>query len=400
MQIIHAEVIFTCDENFTILRDYAVAFDDKIRLIAPLKEAQKLYQAAPVTHAQILTPALINAHTHLEFSANKAEFSYGEFSSWLKSIVNSCVTVDPATRVNAAVAALKEMLKSGVGTFGEISSFGSETQICAKSGARVVFFVEILGSNPQALTQNANFFDSRLEAAFALKSPLFTPAVAIHSPYSTHPQLAAHALKAATQNNLVTSAHFLESKAELDWLQTASGALKNHLLSLNPTATPFYTPREFLALFKGRHTLLTHCVFADEFFDEFEENFFVTHCPRSNRLLGQKRLDITRLKRFALATDSLSSNYSLNLFDELRAALLTHATQPLNELAQQLFCAVTRDAAKALNLDSGVIKVGKLADFATFLNTAKNDDILLNLVLNTTQAEQVFVGGREILSQI
>lgn len=400
MQIIHAEFVFTCDENFKILRDHAVAFDDKIRLIAPLEEAQKLYPTAPVTHAQILTPALINAHTHLEFSANKAEFAYGEFSGWLKSIVNSCVKVDPATRVQAAEAAMKEMLKSGVGSFGEISSFGSEAQICANSGARVVFFVEILGSNPQTESQNANFFDSRLNAAFALKSPLFTPAVAIHSPYSTLPQLAAHALKAADKHNLITSAHFLESKAELDWLQTAAGALKDHLLTLNPNATPFYTPREFLALFKARHTLLTHCVFADEFFDEFEEEFFVTHCPRSNRLLGQKRLDIARLKRFALATDSLSSNYSLNLFDELRAALLTHATHPLAELTKQLFCAVTRDAARALNLENGVIQVGKLADFATFLNTAKNDDILLNLVLNGTHAEQVFVGGREILSQI
>lgn len=53
------------------------------------------------------------------------------------------------------------MQKSGIGTIGEISSFGSDLDPCLKAshkGMRIVFFNEILGTNEnQVEDKNKNF---------------------------------------------------------------------------------------------------------------------------------------------------------------------------------------------------------------------------------------------------
>ena len=55
------------------------------------------------------------------------------------------------------------------------------------------------------------------------------------------------------------------------------------------------------------------------------------------------------------------------MLDEMRANLLIHSDfKDLSELARILLLMATRNAAKALNLELGEIKVGKIADFSVF----------------------------------
>ena len=37
----------------------------------------------------VLMPGLINAHVHVEFSANKTDLSYGDFINWLYSVIEN-----------------------------------------------------------------------------------------------------------------------------------------------------------------------------------------------------------------------------------------------------------------------------------------------------------------------
>ena len=75
----------------------------------------------------------------------------------------------------------------------------------------------------------------------------------------------------------------------------------------------------------------------------------VVHCPKSHRYLGHREFAFKRLHELginiSIGTDSLASNDSLNLFEELR--VLQDAEPWLT--AEELLKAVTVNPARALN---------------------------------------------------
>ena len=343
-------------------------------------------------------PAFINPHVHLEFSANKGTLCYGDFLDWLGSVIASRQQLDAAARGRLILEQIVAMMRSGVGTIGEISSFGGEAEACAKSGIRTVFFNEILGASKDAAAENILKFKQRFERAKALASSLFIPAVSVHSPYSTHPQITEFATKLARENGLAISTHFMESAYERQWLRTGRGKFKAWLAKFNPTPAPFYSPQSFVAHFSGLRTLFTHCVWVDDFSIFDPKLHSITHCARSNRLLSKKRLSFKKLLasrlNYNIATDGLSSNFSLSFLDELRANLMIHDELGLAELAQALILGATKNAAAALGLNLGELKAGKLADIAVFEGIECDEAQLpLQLILQSKNAKSLFIEG-------
>ncbi|MBR4140550.1 MAG: metal-dependent hydrolase, partial [Campylobacter sp.] len=267
MKILKAKYLRLCDEKFTILQDKSVVFDEKIIEICEFKEALKKYPNSQIYDFSndIVLPAFINTHTHLEFSANATTLIYGDFIKWVGSIVKSRSKLSKKATQNLIAKQIKIMQKSGVGTIGEISSFGIEAEICAKSGARFVFFNEVLGANESVVEANFANFMARFENSQKFKSDMFIPAVSVHSPYSTHEKLTKKVCEFARRENLIVSTHFLESSHEKKWLESGTGEFKKWLSNFNKNPKPFYTPSEFIAHFKGIKTLFTHCVWANEF---------------------------------------------------------------------------------------------------------------------------------------
>ena len=96
-----------------------------------------------------------------------------------------------------------------------------------------------------------------------------------------------------------------------------------------------------------------------------------------------------------IGTDGLSSNISLNFWHELRAALFTHASLDLNELATRLFVAATHGGAKALRTNNGEIKAGRAADLAVYNDLECDDsELILQLILHTNEAKKLYIGGK------
>ena len=101
---------------------------------------------------------------------------------------------------------------------------------------------------------------------------------------------------------------------------------------------------------------------------------------------------------YSVATDGLSSNDSLNIFDELRAALMLHHQAPIQELSRHLIKTITSDAADILGLNCGKIEVGTLADLAvvTLRETPKREDeIALWTIIHTKKISQVYINGEK-----
>ena len=400
MRILRAKWVLACDENFKILKEGAIVFNKKIIEVCAFASAVRKYPQAEILDfsGDIAMPAFINPHVHLEFSANKGTLRYGDFLDWLGSVIASRQQLDAAARGRLIAEQIAAMMRSGVGTIGEISSFGGEAEVCAQSGIRTVFFNEILGASKDAAAENISKFKERFGRAKALANSLFIPAVSVHSPYSAHPQITKFATKLARENGLAISTHFMESAYERQWLRAGRGKFKTWLAKFNPAPAPFYSPQSFVAHFSGLRTLFTHCVWVDDFSIFDPKLHSITHCARSNRLLSKKRLSFKKLLasglNYNIATDGLSSNFSLSFLDELRANLMMHDELDLAELARVLILGATRNAAAALGLSLGELKEGKLADIAVFEGIECDEAQLpLQLILQSKNAKSLFIEG-------
>ena len=395
--------------HFILLRDkvsanLSVAFDKKIEKIAPLDELLELYPDAKLTTLRensLLMPGLINAHVHIEFSANKTELSYGDFMNWLYSVIENREGLIGGCNQECMSKAIDSMLDGGITTFGAISSHGLDLEACANAKQNVIFFNELIGSQATMADSLYTDFLSRLDASKSVQREGFSSGVAIHSPYSVHPILIKKALEVVKSEKLPLTAHFLESEAERNWLDSSSGDFKEFFETLLKQKQNVCDAKEFLKNFDETPTLMTHVTNAND--AELETlasaKHTVIHCPISNRLLGNKTLNIKELNdkkiRWIVATDGLSSNYKLDLFEEMKISLFTHPSAPLLKFAQALLDGVTIHAAEALGINAGEIKEGKNADMIILdLDNEPNKELAIHLILHRYNISKVYINGK------
>ena len=401
MQIITPHYILMRDRVSTNL---SIAFDKTIQKIAPFDELIDEFPNAEVTTLRensLLMPGLINAHVHIEFSGNKTQLSYGDFMSWLYSVIENREDLINGCSAECMTKAIDSMLENGITTFGAISSHAMDLEACANAKQNVVFFNELIGS--QATMADALFtdFTARLNASKAVKREGFTPAIAIHSPYSVHPVLIRKAVEIVKAEKLPLTAHFMESQAERDWLDKSEGDFKGFFNDLLKQKSNVSDSHEFLANFYEVPTLLTHGVQANE--SELNAianaNHTIIHCPISNRLLGNPTLNIKALNdkqiRWIVATDGLSSNYKLDLFEEMKMSLFMHPSAPLLDFAKALLDGVTIHAAEALGINAGEITEGKNADMIVLdLDSEPTEELAVHLILHRYNISKVYINGK------
>ena len=397
-----ANYLLTINDKFEIIENGEVIFDKKIIKVG--KDLEKNIKTIDLGENSVLMPGLINTHTHLEFSANNTSLVYGDFITWLNSVILKRETLLNECENNCYQNALNQMKKSGVVAFGEISSTGLDLEHIKNCDLKVVYFNEIIGSNPAAMDALYQDFLSRLNESKKYKSEKFIPAISIHSPYSVHPIVVKKALDIAKNENMLVSTHFMESKAERDWLDNNKGDFKLFFKTNLNQDKAVTSAMEFLEQFEDIKTHFIHCVWANE--KELQKissmNATIAHCPISNRLLNTGLLDIERLKNlnipYSVATDGLSSNYSLNLFKEIRASLLMHTGLHPKYLARDLLKSITKTASEILNLNNGSIEAGKYADMISFKlpNKVAIEDLPLQIILHINEIEKMWINGEKI----
>jgi cytosine/adenosine deaminase-related metal-dependent hydrolase len=398
-----ADYVVTMNEKNEILLNAEVIFDKKILKVGyNLDDSPAIY----LGKNSVLMPALINNHTHLEFSANTTTLNYGDFISWLNSVLENREKLFLECSGKCFKNAINEMKKSGICAFGEISSSGNDLKYLTKQPLKVVYFNEIIGSNPAVVDMLYNDFLARVEESKQYESEKFKVAISIHSPYSVHPILIDKVIDIAKKENYTIQTHFMESRAERKWLDEGKGEFKLFFEQNFKLSKPLIKPIEFIQKFKDTKTTFVHCVHANE--KELEEiskiNGFIAHCPISNRLLNTGLLNLEKVKNkyidYTIATDGKSSNYSLNLFKEIRATLLMQTELHPKYLAKDLLKAVTINAAKSLGLNNGSIEVGKDADLISFKlpNKINNiENLPLQIILHTNEVDYLYINGEEII---
>ncbi|CAM2878759.1 aminofutalosine deaminase family hydrolase [Helicobacter burdigaliensis] len=407
MELIGASHLLVCDDSFSILKEGGILYNASEilevgsyeKLLSKNPNSSKFYENC------VLTPAFANLHTHFEFSQNAGILQYGSFESWLNSVIENREHLMDEGLEESIKQAIKKNLKSGVSFVGAISSYGYDLEILANSPLRVLYFNEAIGSKKEALPFLFSNLKERLKESQKFSSERFYPALAIHSPYSVHSELLNDVLTLAREENLPLSVHFLESSAELEWLQKGSGYFLEFFRKFfKEECKPFYNPLEFLEYFKdNKGAYFVHLLEADRTIREELKKLEakVISCPRSNRLLNNKLLALKDFRqngfKTIFATDGLSSNDSLSLLDELRIALYAYANEPLETLAQELILGISNYAFRdnPMGLKAGILQKGYVSDFALFKLEAK-EQIPLQLILYAKEVESLYIAGKKI----
>lgn len=407
LKLIGADALLPCDKYFSTIKRGGVLFDEgKILKVGDFDELKKEKVEARFYESCVIVPAFINAHAHFEFSANESTLRLGDFGGWLNSVIESRESLMQGA--NPAIeAAIVESLKSGVACVGAISSAGADLDSLMKSPLKVLFFNEIMGTNEGRFEAIKRDFEARFRKSMMCADRKFKVGVALHSPYSLAPELAHFALKIALENDLPVSAHFLESRDELQWLDNKRGYFKEFFKRFFglENAAPLYTKEGFLELFdKKIRTLFTHCLYLDN--DTWERisrlNCGIVSCPRSNRLLNNRYFDFLKAHDYKIpliiATDGKSSNNNVSILDEARTALFAYEKYHLDHLAREILLAITRHPAKWLGFNNGVLEKSRSSDFAVFRikDIAKSEQIALNLILHANEVEALYIDGKKV----
>jgi cytosine/adenosine deaminase-related metal-dependent hydrolase len=367
-----ASFVYGAESWSEIGRDKFIVHDSEIVDVVDKDELAKKYGDIECVFLKdrLLMPPLTNPHLHLEFSANACVLEYGEFTKWLGSIIKNRERLSKQAKKELLEKALDRVIKSGTLNIGAISSFGADLEVLGSSLANVIYFNEALGSDVSKKDEFYADVIRRYENSLSYKSKSFKPSISVHSPYSTHPELIKEVVQKAKDDELLLSVHFLESLSEREWMESSLGALKAFFEEFfGVKRGSFIDPVSFIELFDGAKTLFVHALYAREEHLELikKQGGSIISCPRSNRLLNSKLLDLELVRKNLstplLATDGLSSNISLDMFEEMRYTLFMYEKEDINALARELLSTVTKEGAKTLGFNNGVLKKGFRADF-------------------------------------
>jgi len=324
----------------------------------------------------IILPGLVNAHTHLELTRifHKRITEFSSFTDWALRLIHERRTWTPEDYRSSVKEGARLALASGTTLVGDISSGNSWDALSGDQPRRVVF-EETLGLDPglaepsmkkiQALFEQADNGEAR---------PLQVHAVSPHAPYSTSGELYRRAATFAQNHKTPLTTHVAETFEELRFFETGAGEFREFLTRLGALPENWRAPGthpvawlDALGIL-GTTCLLAHCNYLndDAIARIARSKSCVVYCPRSHAFFGHENHPIRRLLDagipVALGTDSLASNDSLSMIDEIRFlyALRKDITP------EEILCAATVHGATALGFAGrlGCLAPGYFADMA------------------------------------
>ncbi len=361
--------LVTCVEGeSTPLADGALVVENgRIVAVGSFADCRNLAATVIDHDGCVLTPALVNAHAHLELSylaeLGQGEPSGGDMPGWIYELLTRRETMTSnAEGITASAGdALATMSAGGCGLVGDIGNDPASCGIGDGSGVEVLFFLELLGLSRVGEERAFSFLASLPDQVLA------TP----HGPYSVTPRLLQAAKERARQLGQRVSIHLAESEDETKFLADGSGGFPDFFKKRGVWDGNFTPPGCSPVAYLDRlgvldpETLCVHCVQVSD--DDIALlarcRAGVCLCPGSNRFLGVGKAPVEKMLAAgifpALGTDSLASNPFLSIWREMHILMEDH---PGLDPAM-VFAMASRGGAQGLGMDAdyGALAMGKKA---------------------------------------
>ncbi|QKQ99650.1 amidohydrolase [Metallosphaera tengchongensis] len=338
----------------------------------------------------VLLPGLVNSHTHASMIFLRGFFDDGELMQWLGEMWREEEKVSgEVMRISSELAVL-EMLSSGTTAFIDMY-FNPEDirELSTKYGIR---------SMAGPILMNHKSADEVVKQMRSLGStPLFSPLLNVHSLYATDLKTIRE-LRDALRGDEHLHIHLSETRDEVFQIKREHGLFPVEVI----------WKEGLIPYVHGVHL---------GWVTSWELNYLVnsrgvTHCPTSNMKLAtggafpmREALDLG--VNVTLGTDGAASNNSLNMFIEMKNAVLLqrHNYWTTRISAKDVFKAATVNGYKLLGKKGGMIEPGYVADFILVnknsLYPLKADRVLSHLIYNSDRVdvEKVIIDGKIVFEK-
>ena len=346
-------------------------------------------------------PGLVIVHTHAAMTFFRG---YGDdlpLEEWLNTKIwpNERNLTDEIVYWGTKLACL-EMIKTGTTTFNDMYfRFKESARATDEMGIRGVFPQLMFdGLDPvQAKKVQSRISAKDFEGNYSSRI-MFS--IAPHAIYTVSGGSYKWAMDFAKDHNIIVHTHLAETQTEYQ------NSIKNFGMS----------PIRYLnSLGVLRHNLvIAHCLWLDE--DEIkmlaDNDVKVVHNPNSNlKLASGHRFLYNEMNDkgicIGLGTDGCSSSNNLDMIEAMKMMSLLQKGWRLDPTAlpaEETIKVATENGARALNINTGKIEVGKLADiFLVNINTTAftpfNNNTASNLVYaaNGNNVDTVICDGKVIM---
>jgi cytosine/adenosine deaminase-related metal-dependent hydrolase len=363
----------------------------------------------------VVVPGLINCHCHLELSAlSGGKVDRGSsFTDWILNLLKARKGWDKRRYRESARKGVEELIRYGTTTVADITNSGESFGPLLASGIRAVVFYELIGLDPigsRARMAMAMIWLRRIsEISRAYRSEGLIPGLSPHAPYSTSGWLYGKAIRLSELRGIPIATHISETEEEVELLLRGTGPLRS-LVDMIPGARwcwspPGMSPIRYLFSLGYHKTkgLLVHANYLSE--EDLQAVALsgcpVVYCPRSASFFGHDSHPIEGIMRaggrVVLGTDSLASNESLSMIEEMREVLRRHSSIPPYKVLEM----ATEEAALSLGLGArlGRLGVGMRADVSAFEieNSSLKDPYLILIEGTKLESAMTMVDGKIIL---
>lgn len=277
-----------------------------------------------LAHADIITPGLVNCHTHLDYSWAATESLPADFTDWIPELIKKTQDLDDKAWKAAVLDGIAQCLAHGVTAVIDIDSLGFSFPLLIDSSMRGYSLLELISTAPDDWPTVRHRLGDRRRVG------LVNTGYAPHSPYAMAFEDLQRLHRLRREKPALTAIHIAESASERKWLEAGRGPIKTMLEMIGAAQTmPSRVSRSSVQLIKDAgllddSTLLIHCVDIDDQDRALiaESRASVVICPRSNRRLGVGLPDISAMLdshiNIVVGTDSLGSSPDLSILNELR----------------------------------------------------------------------------------
>ncbi|TAJ50160.1 MAG: cytosine deaminase [Herbiconiux sp.] len=374
-----------------------------------------------------LTPGLVNAHTHLQYSdmAAVGQGRYSGFEDWSRSF--QAAYLAPHDWAESAASGAQQAARTGTTALADIVTDRAAGRALHDAGLHGITFWEVF--NWKAARWRAEGRETVEAEIDRIPTP---PVVGLspHAVYSLDTDVLHDLVAWSAEQGLRQHIHAAEAASEDDFTRTGSGTLAEQwrryghadlqLLSGGGSGLGAIAYLDSVgALAPTTH--LAHGIYVDA--DDRallrRRGVTVALCPRSNAVIGLEPPPVaaylTEHSPLAVGTDSLSSSPSLNLLEDVAALHRLARTQGYrgSGLHERLLEAATLGGARALGQNRGsrtpgaapggtgalgVLEPGAAADFAVFATASPDPrDALAELVeTGTTPTTATYVDGEPL----
>jgi cytosine/adenosine deaminase-related metal-dependent hydrolase len=329
----------------------------------------------------VLTPGLVNAHAHLQYTDFEDLNALGEpFPVWINKLTARRSSFTDAMWRESARRGVNLMLDSGTTTVGDVVTDACVLAPTARSGIGGVSYLEVVFQDARSWSESGR---TRLLEQLASAPAGRRLGVSPHTPYTVAGAVFADAVAIARDKGLRIHPHVAESPAESEFVATGTGPFAETMTRFGKAMELIrdggcgLTPTLYLdklGVF-GPDVHAAHCVHCDPADRAVlrERGVYAALCARSNKILqaGQPPVAdyLSEDSPFAVGTDSLASTPSLDLLEEAAALRDLARVQGYTEddLERRIFEAATLGGAGAMGLaEAGRIEQGGRADLAVF----------------------------------